>query len=101
MFAHADIDHVRIAFSNRHRTDGSGLEEPVRDISPTDSHVIGFPEAAAGRAHVIGFGVADDSSGAIRTTATKRANRSPFERFKDGVVIIWCGRNFYLSRQIG
>src|SRR5439155_22366052 len=76
------------------------LEKSIRDIPPTDSHIIRFPEAAAGRAHVIGPCVADHSYGTIRSASPERADRSPLERFEDGIIIIRSRRSFCLRGQI-
>ena len=96
MFTHAHIDDVRIAFRNRDGSNRTGLEKTIRDVTPTDSHVICFPETAARGAHVIGFRIADNSGGTIRAPAAKGANRSPFQRFENGVVIIRSRRLFGL-----
>src|SRR5215210_5806158 len=88
MFAHSDIDDIRIAFGNSDSTDGTSFKITIGDISPTDPHVVGFPETATSRPHVIGFGIAHHSGPRNRTPATKRADRSPFNCFKNSVVII-------------
>src|SRR5437867_8075215 len=100
MFAHADIDDIRIAVSNRDSADRTGLEKSIRNIPPTDAHVIGFPKTAASRAHVISFRIADDSGSAVRAPTAKRPNRSPLERFEYGVVIISGRRRFCLRGQM-
>src|SRR5438445_13211256 len=96
MFTHADINDVWVAFGACHRADRTCFKKTIRDVTPTDSHVIRFPETAARGAHVIGLRIADDSGGTIRTPAAKGANRSPFQRFENGVVIIRSRRLFGL-----
>src|SRR5215510_5800975 len=88
MLAHADIDHVRITFSYGDSTDRTGLEKTIRNAAPGNAHVIRFPKPAAGRAHVISSGIADDANSAIRTPASKRPNGSPLESFENDVKII-------------
>ena len=65
MFAHPDIDDVRVALGDGDRTDRAGLEIAVRDVPPADAHVLGLPEPAAGRSHVISLRVADDAGAGI------------------------------------
>ena len=65
VFAHTDIDDVRVALGDGDGTDRTRLEEAVRDISPADAHILGLPEPAAGRSHVISLRVADDAGAGI------------------------------------
>src|SRR5690349_17054336 len=88
VFAHADVHDVRIAFGDRDRADRTGLEKTVGDVAPTDPHVFGLPQTAAGRAHVISLRVANDAGPGIRTPATKRTNRAPLHDLENAVVII-------------
>jgi hypothetical protein len=62
MFAHADIDHIRVAFRNRHRADRTGLEITIRNVSPADAHVISLPQTATSGSHVVGLWVADHAT---------------------------------------
>jgi hypothetical protein len=55
---------------------------------PTDAHVVGFPETAAGGSHVIGLRIANHAGSGHRTPAAKRTNRAPLQRFENGVVIV-------------
>src|SRR2546423_6402791 len=88
VFTHTDVHHVWIAFGEGDCSDRTGLEETVRDVSPTDSHVLCFPETSASRSHVISFGIADDTGARVGSSATKRSDRSPFQRFENSVVVI-------------
>src|SRR5262245_13145389 len=98
MFAHTDVHHVRIAFCDSHSTNGASLKESIRDVTPTEAHVVGFPKPSAGRSHVISLRVANDAGGANRSATAKWANRSPLERFENGVAIIRGRRWFDLCR---
>src|ERR1700754_772744 len=88
VLSHACVNHVRIAFSDGDRTDRTCFEKSVRDVSPTHSHVVGFPKTASSRAHVIGLRIANNAGAGNRTSATKRTNRTPFHCFENCVVII-------------
>src|SRR5689334_2245291 len=88
VFTHADVNNIRIAFGDRDRADRTGLEETIGNVTPTDSHVLGLPETAAGRSHVIGLRIAHDAGTGIRTPAAKRTNRAPLHDLENAVVII-------------
>ena len=51
-------DLRRITFRDGDGADRAGLEITIRDISPGDSHVVGLPQPAASRSHVVGFRIA-------------------------------------------
>src|SRR5678816_4712277 len=88
VLAHADIDDVWIALRNGDGADGASLEKAVRNIPPTDTHVICFPKTTSGRSHVISFGITDDAGAGHGTPAAKWTDGSPFHGFENGVVII-------------
>src|SRR5205085_7303612 len=88
VFTHADVNDVWIALGNSNRADRPSLKVTVGDVSPTDSHVFCFPETAASRSHVIGFGIANDARAGVRASTTKRSDRPPLERFENSVVIV-------------
>ncbi len=88
VFAHADVNNVRVAFRNSHSADGTGLEVAVGDVAPTDAHVVCFPETAASRSHVVSLRIADNATAGDGTSPAKWTNRTPLQRFENGVVII-------------
>src|ERR1043165_9155243 len=99
VFTHADVNHVRIVLGYGNRANRPSLKISIRDISPTDPHVLGLPQPASGRPHVVSLGITHDTGPTIRPPTTKRTNRPPLKRLEDGVVII-CRRLGRLRRKL-
>ena len=88
MFAHPDVNNIRIAFGNGNRANRTGLKKSIGDIPPRDAHVIGLPKASARGAHVVSAGIAHYTAARVGTPAAKRPDRTPFHSFEYTVVII-------------
>ena len=78
--AHADVDDVRIRLRDGDRADRSGPEEAVRDVAPGHAGVVGLPDAAAGRAHVVDERLAGDAGDRRHAAAAIRADAAPAQR---------------------
>src|SRR4029078_6022190 len=65
MFTHPDVNNIRITFGYGDGANGTGLKISVRDIAPTDSHVVCLPQTTAGCSHVIRLRIADYASARI------------------------------------
>src|SRR5262245_19322500 len=82
VFTHADINDIRITLGDGDRAHGAGLEVTIGDVAPANAHVVGLPETAAGRSHVIGLRIANHAGAGHRSSTTKRSNRSPLQWFE-------------------
>src|SRR4051794_13724334 len=82
VFTHADVNDIRITLGDSDRAHGTGLEITIGDVAPTDTHVLGLPETAAGRSHVVSLRIADHTRTSYRTPTTKRTGRSPLQRLE-------------------
>src|SRR6185503_7144984 len=66
----------------------TSLEVSIRNIPPTDPHVVRLPQPPAGRSHVIGLGITDNPRPTIRPSSTKRPDGAPLQRLEDRVVVV-------------
>src|SRR6185369_330676 len=85
VFTHADVNDIRITLGNGDRAHRARLEKAIGDIAPAQTHILGLPETATGRSHVISLRITDHPGTAYRSSTTKRSNRSPLQRFENVV----------------
>src|SRR5580704_11264595 len=69
---------------DRDVADGTDVEESVADVSPRDPGIVGFPDPAASRSHVVHERIGGDPNGCGRPTTTEWADVPPLERLKGG-----------------
>src|SRR5437867_3210324 len=91
-FAHSHIDDIRIRLGDRYRAHGSRAEEAVGYVVPRHAGVLGFPDAAAGRTHVVDERPRGDTCNRGDASATVRADAAPMERFRESRLLLTLNR---------
>src|SRR6266568_8658572 len=99
-FTRPHVDDIRIRGSDRETSDRR-CPLFVKDRTPGECTIGGFPDAAAGRAEVVGGGVSGDAGSCQGTTTTKGPNDAVLHGFEERVFRLLFGWLGFAALRLG